>query len=260
MVPEDRKKQILELLEDRGYLTVEEIARSLYISPPTVRRDLKAMDEEGIIRRTHGGASHINSERKEFPFDLRNRTCIEEKRLIGRMAAELIKDNDHLFIDTGSSCYAMVEALPADIGLTVLTNCIPTLQALSRRPRLILECPCGRYNPQHRSICGAEASHFIHTRHAHYYIASATGISVQNGVNLLSDMDLEVKRAMMSQADQTVLLMDHSKIGKCYYYKAFDISAVDTLITDRGLPEDLARVCKENGVRVITPKSAQKQL
>ncbi len=254
MVPEDRKKQILELLEDRGYLTVEEIARSLYISPPTVRRDLKAMDEEGIIRRTHGGASHINSERKEFPFDLRNRTCIEEKRIIGRIAAELIKDNDHLFIDTGSSCYAMVEALPADIGLTVLTNCIPTLQALSRRPRLILECPCGRYNPQHRSICGEEASRFIYTRHAHYYIASATGISVQNGVNLLSDMDLEVKRAMMSQADQTVLLMDHSKISKCYYYKAFDISDVDILITDRKLPDDLARVCKENGVRVITPQ------
>ncbi len=255
MVPEDRRKQILELLEDRGYLTVEEIARSLYISPPTVRRDLKAMDGEGIIRRTHGGASHVNSERKEFPFDLRNRTCIDEKRLIGLMAAELIKDNDHLFIDTGSSCYAMVEALPADIGLTVLTNCIPTLQALSQRPRLILECPCGRYNPQHRSICGEEASRFIHTRHAHYYIASATGISIQNGVNLLSDMDLEVKRAMMSQADKTVLLMDHSKIGKSYYYKAFDISDVDILITDRDLPADLARACKESGVRVITPKS-----
>ena len=260
MVPEDRKKQILELLEDRGYLTVEEIARSLYISPPTVRRDLKAMDEEGIIRRTHGGASHINSERKEFPFELRTRTCIEEKRIIGRLAAQLIKENDHLFIDTGSSCYAMVEALPADIGLTVLTNCIPTLQALSRRPRLILECPCGRYNPQHRSICGEEASRFIHTRYAHYYIASATGISVQNGVNLLSDMDLEVKRAMMSQADQTVLIMDHSKINKCYYYKAFDISDVDILITDRSLPDDLAEACRKKGVRVITPKSIEKQL
>ena len=79
MIPEDRKKQILHLLEKQNYLTVEEIAAKLYVSTPTIRRDLKAMDEEGIIRRTHGGASHISRERREFPFDLRNRTCIEER-------------------------------------------------------------------------------------------------------------------------------------------------------------------------------------
>ena len=253
MVPEDRKKRILHLLEEQNYLTVEEIAGKLYVSPPTIRRDLKAMDEEGIIRRTHGGASYISSERREFPFDLRNRTCIEEKRTLGRMAVELINDNDHLFIDTGSSCYAMVEALPSDLGLTVLTNCIPTLQILSQNPRLVLECPCGQYNSQHRSICGPDASRFIRTRYAHYYFASATGISAENGVSLLSSMDLEVKQAMMSKAKKTVLLMDHSKINKSYYYKAFEISDVDILITDRALPDNLDRICRENGVKVITP-------
>ncbi len=211
------------------------------------------MDEEGIIKRTHGGASHISSERREFPFDLRNRTCIEEKRMIGRIAVQLIRENDHLFIDTGSSCYAMAEALPQDITLTILTNCIPTLQSLSTRPGLTLESPCGRYDPQHRSICGGEASRFIHSRHAHYYMASATGVSAQNGVSLLSSMDLEVKRAMMANAEKTVLLMDHSKINKSYYYKAFDLSDVDILITDRKLPDDLAVACRQSRVKVITP-------
>lgn len=211
------------------------------------------MDEEGIIRRTHGGASHISRERREFPFDLRNRTCIEEKRNIGRMAIKLIKDNDHLFIDTGSSCYAMAEALPEDLGLTVLTNCIPTLQVLSLNPKLVLECPCGQYNPQHRSICGSDASRFIHTRYAHYYFASATGISVKNGVSLLSPMDLEVKQAMMARAEKTVLLMDHSKINKSYYYKAFNISDIDILITDRSLPDDLIHICEKNEVQIIMP-------
>jgi len=253
MVPEDRKNRILQLLEQHGYLTVEEIAGMLYVSAPTVRRDLKSMDEEGIIKRTHGGASYISGEQKEFPFELRNRTCIEEKRVIGRIAAQLIRENDHIFIDTGSSCYTMAENLPADIGLTVLTNCIPTLQILSYRPRIALECPCGQYDPRHRSICGGEAARFIGSRYAHYYIASATGISAENGVSLLSPMDLEVKQAMMANARKTVLLMDHSKINKSYYYKAYDLSDVDILISDRKLPASLAEACRQNKVRVITP-------
>lgn len=251
MVPEERKKQILELLEQKNYMTVEEISGKLYVSPPTIRRDLKSMDEEGLIRRTHGGASHISSELKEFPFELRNRSNIEEKRAIGRKAMEFIKNNDHLFIDTGSSCYTMVEALPMNLELTVLTNCIPTLQNLSLKPGITIECPCGQYNSQHRSICGPDASRFIHSRYANYYFASATGISVENGVSLLTSMDLEVKKAMMSKAEKTILLMDHSKINKSYYYKAFDLSDIDILITDRELPSNLEKACRENGVEII---------
>lgn len=253
MVPEDRKKEILELLEQHGYLTVEEIAKTLYVSLPTIRRDLKAMDAEGIIKRQHGGASHINADRKEFPFDLRNRTCMAEKKIIGRLATGLLKGSDHIFIDTGSSCYAMAEELDQDTELTVLTNCIPTLQILSQKNRITVECPCGRYDPLHRSICGEEAAHFIDSRYANFYFGSATGLSEENGVNTLTAMDVAVKRAMRKNAEKTVLLMDHSKMNKRYYYNAFDLKDVDIIISDRPLPGNLAKRCKEYGIKMITP-------
>ena len=253
MVPEDRKKQILELLEQHGYLTVEELSRSLYASLPTVRRDLKAMDEEGLIRRMHGGASHISSSRREFPFDLRSRTCMEEKKIIAGLAARLITDDDHLFIDTGSSCYIMAELLDPNLSLTVVTNCIPTIQTLSEKNRISIECPCGHYNNRHRSICGEDAAKFIDTRYAHYYFASATGISLENGVNTLTSMDVEVKRAMNRNAEKTVLLMDHSKIGRSHFYKAFDISDIDILISDQALPKSLEDCCRQEKVEIITP-------
>ena len=253
MVPEDRKKQILQLLEQHGYLTVEEIAQSLYASLPTIRRDLRSMDEEGIIRRTHGGASHISSSRKEFPFDLRSRTYLDEKRTIGQLALSLLSGNEHLFIDTGSSCYIMAEILDPNLPLTVLTNCIPTLQILSRKNQVKIECPCGEYNTRHRSICGDDAARFIDRRFADYYFASASGISLENGVNTLTPMDVAVKRAMNRNADKTVLLMDHSKIAKSHFYKAFEIADVDILISDRPLPGDMEEQCRKDHVEILTP-------
>ena len=255
MVPEDRKKQILQLLEQHGYLTVEEIARALYASLPTIRRDLRSMDEEGIIRRMHGGASHISSGRKEFPFDLRSRTYMNEKRTISQLALSLLSGDEHLFIDTGSSCYIMAEMLDPNLSLTVLTNCIPTLQILSQKNRMTIECPCGVYNTRHRAICGEDAARFIDGRFADYYFASASGISLVNGVNTLTSMDVAVKRAMNRNAAKTVLLMDHSKIGKSYFYKAFEIADIDIIISDRPLPGDIEDRCKEEHVKIITPES-----
>lgn len=236
-----------------GYLTVEELSRSLYTSLPTVRRDLKSMDEEGLIRRMHGGASHISSSRREFPFDLRSRTCMEEKKIIASLAAKLITDDDSIFIDTGSSCYIMAQLLDSNLSLKVVTNCLPTIQILSEKNRITIECPSGQYNNRHRSICGEDAAKFIDTRYAHYYFASASGLSLENGVNTLTSMDVEVKRAMNSNSEKTVLLMDHSKIGRSCFYKAFDISDIDILISDQPLPSELESRCRKEQVSIITP-------
>ena len=106
---------------------------------------------------------------------------------------------------------------------------------------------------RHRSICGEDAAKFIDTRYAHYYFASATGISLENGVNTLTSMDVEVKRAMNRNAEKTVLLMDHSKIGRSHFYKAFDISDIDILISDQALPKRLEDRCRQEKVEIITP-------
>ena len=135
----------------------------------------------------------------------------------------------------------------------VVTNCLPTIQILSEKNRISIECPSGQYNNRHRSICGEDAAKFIDTRYAHYYFASASGLSLENGVNTLTSMDVEVKRAMNRNAEKTVLLMDHSKIGRSCFYKAFDISDIDILISDQPLPRDLEARCRKDQVSIITP-------
>lgn len=254
MIPGDRRKQILRLLSDRGYMTVEELAEQIYVSVPTIRRDLKSLAAEGSVKRVHGGASHVSHDSFEWPFDLRDRVHLNEKRIIGKLAAKLVHSGDHIFIDSGSSCHFMVEALEPGIHLTALSNCLPTLQALSRLSHATIECPCGEYVPSHVSIFVAEAAAFIATRHADTYFASSTGLDANSGVNARTLLDMAVKKAMRANADRLVLLMDHSKMGEVNYYHVFDFSEIDVLVTDAPLSEELAEKCQRSGVDVLYPR------
>ena len=96
MIPQERRKQILSLLSSHGYMTVEELAERIYVSVPTIRRDLAALAEEGSVRRVHGGASHVSREAFEWPFDLRDRVNLPEKRVIGSLAAKLASETGKL--------------------------------------------------------------------------------------------------------------------------------------------------------------------
>lgn len=251
MIPKERRDKILALLETYGYMTVEQLAETIYVSVPTIRRDLNVLAKEGMIRRVHGGASHINAEYLEWPFDQRNRVQLVEKRRIGKMAAEMVVDGDHIFIDSGSTCYYMVRYLDASLKITALTNCIPTLQELSRKPNITVECPCGEYISSLVSVTGNESADYIKTRHARIYFASVSGIDAEIGFSDRTNMVTSIKQAMQRSADLTYVLLDNSKVFQKNYYRVFDFCDVDGIITDRELPGDIMKKCMENHVKII---------
>lgn len=253
MIPQDRRRKILKLLDKNNYMSVEDLAEQLYTSVPTARRDLAQLDKEGVVRRVHGGAYSVKDELIEGPFDIRSHQQMSEKRKIGAIAADLLEDGDHVFLDTGSTCYAMVEMLDPSLRLTVVSNCLPTVQALSKKNDIKVEIPCGSYEPVHASISGDETVRFIETRHAQYYFASGAGLDAGMGVNARVQSDIAVKQAMSRQAEKTVLLMDHTKMQDCYFYKVLDFKDLDMIISDRALPEDIQEQCDRWGVEVLHP-------
>ena len=247
----ERKEKILRLLAGRGYMTVEELAGQLYVSEPTVRRDLVSLAKEGAVRRIHGGASYIGRDTYEWPFDMRTRVNLTEKRRIAREAARLVGDGDHIFLDGGSTCSFLAETLDPSLRLTLLNNCFPTIRQLSENRHFTVECPCGQYVPSHVGVFGEETEMFIRRRHADYYFASAAGLDVRAGVTVRALVEMSVKRAMRENADCTVLLLDHSKMGVRNYYQVFSLAEIDILITDMPLPEDLLAQCAKEDVEVI---------
>ena len=104
MIPDERRKEILELLDEKGYVSVKDLSQRLYVSLPTIRRDLTLLEREGYVLRTHGGASLSISDSFVEPFALRKKTNLEAKKYIGKIAASLIHNNDTLFITSSSTC------------------------------------------------------------------------------------------------------------------------------------------------------------
>ena len=119
------REQMITMIRSEGYISVHDLSRGLYVSPPTVRRYLTALEKEGLIRRTHGGASYIENGPNIWPLSMRSKVSLREKEYIGRAAASLIREGDHIFIDTGSTAYCLAKALDPNMKLTIATNSLP---------------------------------------------------------------------------------------------------------------------------------------
>lgn len=248
----ERRKEILHLLKAEGQMSVEDLARSVFVSVPTIRRDLAVLTEKGSVKRTHGMVSYAQPDLNIWPFDTKAKRQLKEKQLIGRLAAGLLKDKDSIFLGSGSTCYYMAKEINSDKRLTILSNSLPVFDLLGKNRRIFLECPCGRYDAGLASILGAETIRHIEKRNARYYFLSCDGIDTDKGITSNSPEDLSVKQAFQRQADQTILLMDHSKISQVKYYFSFHLHDIDVLISDRPLPDQLQEKCSDYGIRVIT--------
>ena len=251
MIPEERRKQILELLDRRSYVSVEELAGELYVSLATIRRDLTLLEKEGTILRTHGGASFNKPDSFLSPFALRNKTNIEEKTKIGKIAAGLISNNDTLFVNASSTCYAFAKLIPLDYHLEVLTNGIPLAHHLAEHRNITVSCPGGIYNYNHEGVYGNEVTDFISKRYAKYCFMSCNGLDMEQGASIFSDIDLPLVKAFRKNCDQVVMLVDHTKFDSKYYYKTLAMREIDILITDQRPSNQWVNFCAEQGIQLM---------
>ncbi len=253
-VPEERRRVILTQLKQSGYMSVTELAGLLFVSVPTVRRDLSALEKEGVLIRTHGGASYLNEPSVPPSYAIRRQEHHEEKMVIGKLATKLIQHGDSIFIESSTTCQTITRLLPTDIKLKILTNGIRTTYRLKDHPNILIEICCGTYDPKHENVFGPEAMRFIATRHADFCFLSCNGMDA-SGLSSRTQKDDLVKRAMAAHSDKTVLLMDSSKASQTFYYHVFDWRDVDILITDKTPPDDILQSCSDAHVEIITPLS-----
>ena len=251
MIPDERRKEILELLDEKGYVSVKDLSQRLYVSLPTIRRDLTLLEREGYVLRTHGGASLSISDSFVEPFALRKKTNLEAKKYIGKIAASLIHNNDTLFITSSSTCLEFANHIKPDLRLNILTNGMPLAHKLSENNNVTVECPAGIYNYFHEGIYGKEVKELISKRYAQYCFTSCNGIDLINGLTFSTDLDMTLIRACRDNCDQLIVLADHTKFGMTYYFKTLSIKEIDVIITDQEPAEKWITYCEENGITRI---------
>ena len=236
MLPLERQDKILEILEKKKAVTVDELCSVLYSSGATIRRDLAILENNRLIHRTHGGAVYIDGTANDFPLTLREIENMNLKESIANLAIPFISDGTTLFLDSSSTVAAFASKLNGFKHLRVVTNGIKPCNILSEKGGIEVYCTGGKLRENAKSLVGAAAIRSVEGFYADLAIFSCRGLTQDSGFSDTNEDEAELKRAYMKNAAKTMLLCDSSKVGKQYFCKIGDLSDTWRIISDKPLP------------------------
>ncbi|MFK4543546.1 DeoR family fructose operon transcriptional repressor [Streptomyces tendae] len=251
MYAPERQQEILRLARDGGRVDVVSLAEEFQVTAETIRRDLKALDRAGLLRRVHGGA--IPAGRLDFEPDLAEResTAADEKDRIARAALAELPAEGTLILDAGSTVARMAAAIPPEAALTVVTHSLPIAARLADHPGIQLHIVGGRVRHRTRAAVDAWALRAYGEIRADVAVVAANGFSVEHGLTTPDLAEAAVKRAALTAARRVVLLADSSKYAQEHFARFGALDDVDLLITDTGLtPEDAGDI-ERAGTEVV---------
>ena len=238
MLPLERQNKILEILEQRQAVSVDELSALLYSSGATIRRDLQALENGGMIRRTHGGAVHIDSNSMDFPMTLRENENLNAKEVLAQKALPLIRDGQTLFMDSSSTICRLARHLTGFQRIRVITNGLKTASILADIDGIEVYSTGGRLRDNAMSFGGTQAMDFARRFHADYAFISCRGIDPEVGVTESNETEAELKRVYIQNAKRVVLMCDGSKIGQRFFCKIAPVESIWKIITNVQLPAE----------------------
>jgi DeoR family transcriptional regulator of aga operon len=254
---QSRDDQILKLLLRRGSVTVEELIKSLKASAPSIRRDLTRLEEQGLIRRTHGGATLVQEllyepYRYDTAFQTRQHRSVKEKRHIGFAAAELVAENETIGLTAGTTTTWVARSLRHRNNITVVTNAVNIGMELCNMPGLKIHLTGGYVRwPWSFSLIGNSAVNFMSDIFLDKLFLSVSGIDAVRGTTT-NEMDEALSfRAMVKQAKQVIVVADSKKLGIVTPSLICPIGDVDVLVTDTGASDKAVAEFEKKGLEVI---------
>ncbi len=231
MLIAERQQKILEILEQRGRATVEDLVGALYCSAPTIRRDLTAMAQNGLIKKVYGGALPLTAGNREIPLVLREQAQSSPKEQIAQQAAARVRDGMVIFMDAGSTVGRMVPYLEGIKDLLVITSGAKTALALAERNVNTL-CTGGQLLNHSLSYVGHHAEEFIRRFNADIAFFSCHGLSEEGLLTEPAMEEAQIRQVMLSRAKRKILLCDRSKYGKTYFYTLCHRDEIDEIISE----------------------------
>ncbi|MGE0376915.1 MAG: DeoR/GlpR family DNA-binding transcription regulator [Planctomycetaceae bacterium] len=247
MLVDQRRENILEIIESRGYVPLLSLVNETGASESTVRRDLEYLDRIGQIRRTRGGAAYVGE--SLTGFDDRRSRATEEKQRIGRRAAELIESGETVLFDGGTTTLEVARHLNGK-NLQVVTNSLPTVNLLVGAANIELIYLGGYVYPKTGVALGSltvEALKGIHARRLVMSVGGITGAGLFNSNSLL----VETERQMMEAADEVIVVADSGKLGHSELARLCPLDEVDRLVVDDGITDEWTQIVKEHGIELI---------
>jgi DeoR/GlpR family transcriptional regulator of sugar metabolism len=249
---EKRRQRLLETINRRGFATLSELVTDLGVSESTVRRDLEALDQAGLARRTHGGAI-CSAELRSMPaLEDREGSMTSEKRSIGQAAAELVADGESVLIDGGTTTLELARML---VGrpIQVVTNSLPIATLVTSTPGTDLVLIGGYVYPRTGVAMGPMAIAALSELRVHHVFLGAAGI-MPDGIYNSNTILVDTQRQMMKVALNAIVLADRTKFGKPSLSKLCGMKEISRIVTDSGLSNDQRELVRRVGAELITAR------
>lgn len=230
MLDIERQKQILSFLKENSGVKVSQLAKTFFVSEPTIRRDLNELEKQGKVKRTFGGVVLIDIQSKEIPLLLRAGENIPEKKLLAQKAVEHLHDGNIVFFDASSTVLQMIPLLsPAFKNITAVTNGMQTALELAKL-NITTYCTGGKLLNTSGAFAGNDTDNYLRNVNADVMFASCRGFT--DGI--LSDSSIEeayVRKIMIAQSRRSYFLIDSSKTGKKFFHTIASEHNVTSVIT-----------------------------
>jgi DeoR/GlpR family transcriptional regulator of sugar metabolism len=247
-----RRSAIAGLLRAAGAITVTEVESQFGISPMTARRDLMELERQGIARRTHGGAVLPSISAQEDSFAARVEVATEAKAGLAAEAVTMLSPRETVFLDSSSTAYFVARRIvELGLGVTVITNSLPVMEAISARetPNVKLVGIGGTLRPLTRSFVGPYAVHTVQGHFADRLFFSVKGVTRDGVLTDADELEAEVKRAMIMQAEEPVLLLDDSKLGARGQNAIARVNEVSSVLA-HGAPASALEPLRSTGIKL----------
>jgi len=252
MFIEERHQAILNLLKENGRIKISDIQKEFNISLESARRDLRILEEKGLLKRTHGGAIPLMQVGFIPPRVREIKEVFDNYDAIAKKGAEFIKENDIVYLTSGSVGFIMLKYLPRDINYTLVVNSASLANELKLWDNVSVYVVGGKMR-QHStaSMVDSLATSFVRNMHFDLNLMTAGGVDAQFGVSNGTDETATFQRAVIENSRRNILLMPNQKIGFKAFIKVCDVNKFDTLITDWDASEEELVKIREAGVEVI---------
>jgi len=247
----DRLAAILERLSESGGVGVSDLARQLATSPATVRRDLRLLEQQRLLSRTHGGAI-AQGVLYELPLRYRGARYGDEKRRIASAAVERVEEGMVVGLTGGTTTTEVARGLGEMTRLTIVTNSLSIAAELAVRPNLKLVLTGGVARPESYELIGPLAEATLAGLNLDLAIIGVDGISAVEGLTTHHEAEAGTNRALIARAERTLVVADNSKIGHAAFARIVRAEAVEELITDATADEDELARLGEAGLGVMT--------
>ncbi len=254
MTADERKHRIESYLQKVEFASLEELAKHVEASVSTVRRDLTVLEAGGSLKRTHGGARITAPKSDEFMFSARDTHQLDEKEHIGKACAELIRPNQSVIIDAGTTVYHVAKFLE-EKSPQIVTNSLPVANLYAAASRVELVVSGGVIYPRLGVMVGPLAVEAFSKIHADVAIMSAGGITME-GLTNSHGLLIDIQLAMMRAAAKVIMCLDHTKFGRRSVTPLCDLEPIDIIVTDSQAPMDLVEQLRAKGIEVIVAPSA----